>query len=325
MIYGAGGMGKTTRTKEVAEYIWKTRGLKTRVVNADGGGTESAYLRLIDEGAAEIWHIDQWAEQATYSTMALACKGWWPSDVSTPNSPLLPPTAEWKPCPTCGKDSGAKGLLAVPKCISCGVAYPNGTILKTQRDRINGMENVGLVVFEGFTRFGEMLLDSVKRTDPAGGNTITEGSGADAFKITSPGQAHYLMAQSHLGQFVASCRRIPVPLVIWTALEIRADDDGKPLYGPKGPGKALTSVCIPWFTDVLHLDGYPKKEKGIIVKDENGVEILDRRLFLSAHFPPDNPGFRFAAKTSVPGMPLSIEPKMSTFFAEMEKAYEKGS
>lgn len=327
MVYGAGGIGKSSFLAQLAALVHKRLGLQTRVVNADGGGTESAFLPLKQKGIAKVWHIDTWDERGLFATLDLATKGWWPSDSDTPNSPLVPPVKIVRPCPSCGADSGAKAMTAVKRCESCKAEYPAGTILPVRRDLINGMEKVGMVAFEGFTRFGDMLLKRLKMQDPSGGNSITDTdlSGEEKFKVTSPGQAHYLMAQNYLGDFVANSRKIPVPVVAWSALEIRATEDGKPLYGPKGPGKALTSECIPWFTAVLHLDAIQKKVNGAVQKDANGVEVVERMLFLGPHFPPDNPTMRFAAKVSgAKGIPQSIEPSAIKFFEEYEKAIQKG-
>ncbi len=324
LAYGQGGMGKSTLAARAAAYLWKTEGLRARVVNADGGGTESAFSPLIAAGAAEVWHIDQWDEKALFSNLDQATQGFWPADPLTPGSPLLPPTRDWKPCPFCAADSGGKGLGMVATCATCGKPFPPGTFLKQKRELINGAEQVGIYVFEGISRFGELLLQRLKKIDPSGGNSISE----ENFKISSPGQAHYLMAQSYMGQFVGNTRRIPVPLTFWTALEMRSDEDGKPIYGPKGPGKALTAAMIPWFTDVLHIDGFQKKLNGVTQKDKDGVEVLERRMFIAPHFPPDNPSQRFAAKTSVPfggEMPLSMEPDMTLFFDTLKKAYEKAA
>ena len=315
-------MGKSTAAAKAAAYLFKTEGKKCRIVNADGGGTESAFSPLISAGAAEICHIDQWDEKALFSNLDKATQGWWPADCNSPGSEFLPPTKDWKPCPFCGGDTGAVGLAMVSACKACGKAFPPGTFLKQKRDLINGAEEVGVYVFEGISRFGELLLQRLKKIDPSGGNSISE----ENFKISSPGQAHYLMAQSYMGQFVGNSRRIPVPLTFWTALEMRSDDDGKPIYGPKGPGKALTAAMIPWFTDVLHIDGFPKKVNGITQKDKDGVEVLERRMYIAPHFPPDNPAYKFAAKTSVPfggEMPPSMEPDMTLFFDTMKKAYKK--
>lgn len=324
LIYGSGGIGKSTCLATAAAYVWKTRGKKTRVINADGGGTSSSQQGLIEEGIVEIWNIDQWEDKSIFLSLDLATKGWWPQDVNTPNSALLPPAREWKECPLCGSDVGAKGLTAVKDCGSCGKLIPSGVSLRFHRDAINGLESVGLVGFEGFTSFGDLLMRRLRKVDPSGGRSITDGD----FKISAPGQQHYGDAQSYLQSFVANVRLIPVEFVMWTALEIKSDDDGKPLYGPKGPGKALTTTCIPWFTDVLHLDAYPKQDQGgKPLKNADGTEQLERKLFLAPHYPPDNKIHKFAAKSAAPtfggGMPLSIEPDMRKFFPLLEEAFKK--
>jgi len=313
-------MGKSTLATQAAVHVWKTQGLRTRVVNADGGGTREAFSGLIEAGIADVWDIDTWDERSIFEHLALATKGFWPEDLATPNSHLLAPTRDWRECPTCKKDSGGKSLTMPPKCESCGIAFAAGQLLPVRRDKINGMDKVGLVVFEGMTSFGELLLQRLKKIDSGGGNVLND----NGYKIAQGGQNHYLLAQRAISEAVTNVRQIPVDLVLWTALEIRADDDGKPLYGPQGPGKKLTALCIPWFTSVLHLDGVAKRATGgTLVKDSAGMEILERKLFLAPHFPQDAPTQRFAAKTSAPfggDMPLVIEPSMHVFFAELEKA-----
>lgn len=322
LVYGAGGMGKSTRAVEAAVHVWRTSGKRTRVVNSDGGGTQEAFHGLVKAGIADLWNIDQWEEKSIFHNLTLATKGFWPEDLLVPNSRLLEPVREWRACPTCKGDSGAKGLTMVPKCAACGQTFAAGQLLPVQREAINGMEKVGLYVFEGMTSFGENLLQRLKKIDASGGNSISDGE----FKIAGSGQQHYLMAQKAIAEYVTNARNLPVELVVWTALEIRSDDDGKPLYGPQGPGKKLTSLCIPWFTSVIHLDGFAKRVAGSIAKDANGVEILERKMYLAPHFASDNPSQRFAAKTSAPyggGMPTVLDPDMSLFFKELEKAKEK--
>jgi len=319
LVYGAGGSGKSTRLAEASEYVWKTHGLKTRVVNADGGGTSSAFGHLIEEGIASLWDIDLWDASGIFSTLDFATKGWWPLDLEIPNSQLLPGVREWRKCPGCEGDTGGTSFAMVPKCKACGLTFGQGQILPVRRDKINGAEEVGLWAFEGLTAFGELMLRRLRSIDSGGGLSVKDGD----TKISQPGQQHYGMAQSYIAQYVANSRVLPGDVVIWTALELKSDDDGKPLYGPMLPGKKLTAQCIPWFTDVLHLDALAERNKSGVVKDDNGMETLERKLFLMPHFPPDNPGYKFAAKTSVPqgsGMPVVIDAHMETFFTQIKMA-----
>jgi hypothetical protein len=295
MIYAQGGMGKSTLGAQAAAYVHKKFGMKTRVVNADGGGTVNAHAPLIEMGVVSMWNIDLWDEKSTFYNIEQASKGYWPEDVTEPNSPLLPPFESYKECPLCKDNVGAKGFNLPPKCASCGKILPAGTFCKGKTVILPSFEGVGAVIFEGFTSFGEVLMRRLQKANPEGGRSIVD----EGFKITAPGQQHYGDAQAYLGKYVAHSKNIPVELVMWTALENRGDDDGKPVYGPKGPGQALTAACIPWFTDVIHLDGIPKVDKaGRIEKDENGLEMVDRKLFLANHFPPDNKMYQFRAKTS---------------------------
>jgi hypothetical protein len=306
MIYGQGGMGKSTLGAQAAAFVYKKTGKKARVVNADGGGTSNAHAPLIEAGVCELWPIDRWDEKSIFYTLEKAAEGFWPEDVNEPNSPLVAPYQTYKECPSCKKDVGAKGFNLPKQCVSCGTPLAAGTFCKTRTILTPEFAEVGCVIFEGFTSFGDLLMRRLTQINPDGGRSITD----EGFKISAPGQQHYGDAQSYLGKFVAKSKTIPVDLVVWTALENRGEDDGKPAYGPKGPGNALTVACIPWFTDVLHLDGIPKYDKGQIVKDANGLEVIERKLFLAAHYPADNKMYQFRAKTSSPlagGMPTMLD------------------
>ena len=323
LLYGAGASGKSTRLAEASEYVFKKFGKKTRVVNADGGGTTSAFQHLIDHGVAEVWDIDLWAEQRSiFDLLDLATKGWWPTDLATPGSSLAPSVIENLICPSCGGSLGSRGSgFSTPKqCTICSASMGAGVLPKLLRE-VNPPD-LGLICFEGLTAFGELMLRRLRSVDSSGGNTIKDGE----YKVASPGQQHYGMAQSYIAQYVSNSRQLPVDLVIWTALELRSDDDGKPLYGPALPGKALTAKCIPWFTDVLHLDMLPKVVGGVRQKDKDGMEVVERKLFLMPHFPPDNPTYKFAAKTSAPlagKMPVVLDADMKGFYIELEEAHRR--
>lgn len=313
LLYGEGGSGKSTLAMTAAKWMWKTHKKKTRVVGADGGGYKP-FKPLMDVGVLSYWAIDQWDEQSVFLNLDLASKGWWPEDVENPTSPILPALREWRECPFCHGET--EGLA---KCAKCSKPIPAGTRLIRHFVPQNGFEEIGLVVFEGATAFGQLMLQRLRKINPDGGRVVRDGE----FTIAGSGQQHYGDAQNYLGQFIANTRTLPIPVVMWTALELRGTDDyGKPVYGPAFPGKALTSRAIPWFTDVIHLDILPKKDtKGMPVKDANGMEQVVRKLFLAPHFPLDNPAYRFVAKTSVMGMPTVMDADMSLYFAAMAKAY----
>lgn len=323
LLYGKGGIGKSTLLAQAAAYVFKTTGKKTRVVNADGGGTSAAVEGLIEEGIVELWNIDQWNEQGMFASLQLASKGYWPSDINIPNSPLLPPTRAWRKCPFCGGDSGAKSLTMVKACAECKKEFPAGTLLLVEFQFVNGIEDVGMYAFEGMTSFGDLLLARFRDIDKSGAaQVIKDGD----FGIAQVGMQHYLLAQHYTMQFLQNIRTIPTEVVLWTALELKGDDDGKPLFGPAGPGKKLTTLCIPKFTSVIHVDAVAKRgPTGQVLKNQDGTEILDRKMYLAPHSPIDAPGQWFTAKTSAPaggGMPSVLECDMEVFFDEMKKAKE---
>jgi len=328
LIYGGGGIGKTNLIRRAAEHIWKASKLRTRVIGADGGGTKP-FQTLIKHDILEYWPIDQWLEASIFETLSLATQGWWPKDPLNPSSELLPPSRIWRPCPHCAGDTGAIGLNVQKKCAACKKDLPVGIRLDRKIQLLNDFDKIGLVAFEGASVFGRLMMDRLREKNPEGGHFIQDGD----FKIAQSGQSHYLNAQNYLAQFIANSRRIPTRVVIWTALELRGKDEyEKPIYGPSMPGKALTSACIPWFTDVIHLDGETRTDaKGAVIKGSNGEEIIHRKLFLTKHFPTDTKPYGFEAKTSAPdgcGMPTVIEAPegsnpMSTFFDEVEAAYTR--
>lgn len=326
LIYGQGGLGKSTKLAQIAAHVWKKFGKRSRVYGADGGGFK-AFKPLMDKEIVAYCPIDMWDEESMFYTLDLVTKGYWPEDVLTPNSTLLSPVKEWRECIKCKKDCGAKGLAMVEKCLSCGEKFGPGIRLPKKSELVNGMEEVGFIGFEGLTSFGNLLTNTLRKVDPTGGRSIKDGDTI----ISSLGQQHYGDAQTYIGQFVANTRALPVPIVAWTALELRGNDDGygKPVFGPALPGKKLTPLCVPWFTDVLHLDGNVKMVGGQPVRDKDGLEIVERKLFLAKHYPADTKPYGFDAKTSA-GMPLVIDDllgqnTMTRFFEELEKAYERAS
>lgn len=329
LIYGAGGLGKSTLCAQAAAYVWKKFGKKTRVVGGDGGGNK-AFAPLIEKGIVDYWAIDTYSEQGIFANLALASKGWWPKNPGEIDSILLPPLKKWKPCPKCGVDTGSEGVTQAAKCPNpkCGTTFPNTTRLDFKVDPINGFEDVGAYVFEGATAFGRLMLERLRVVDPGGGRQVKDGD----FTIAGLGKQHYGDAQNYAGQHIANSRLLPVPIVLWTALELRGvDEDGKPAYGPAFPGKALLEKCIPWFSDVIHVDRVAKMQGANPVRDADGMEASERKLYLETHYPADIKPYGFKAKSSAPlggGMPLVLPfPEkgntMQTFFEKTKEAKEK--
>lgn len=278
LIYGAGGAGKSTLLAQLAAHTHKTYGKKTRIIGADGGGTK-AFQPLIRRGIVEYWPVDLW-EKDIWTTLGRAAKGWWPSKLDTPNSPLLPPDKA-------------------------------------------GLGEIGAMGFESVTAWGRNLMTRLQDVDnPANLHIVKDGDSEARIAVSALN--HYGMAQDYLARYIGYTRRLPVFAVAWTALELRGGDDGygKPIYGPAFPGKKITALCVPWFTDVLHLELEPEEKRA------DGTQKVNRKLYLDDHYPADTKPYGFKAKCSVGGMPQSIaapegQNTISRYFELAEDAYAK--
>jgi hypothetical protein len=317
LFYASGGAGKSTLIAHMAAHIWKEKGLKTRVVGADGGGTKP-FQSLMKKGIVDYWPVDLW-DQDIWTTLDLATKGWWPERVDIPNSKLLPPYKELQLCPFC-----KAGTASPAKCTSCGKPIPAGATMERQLLPLNGFEQVGGMGFESIAAWSFNIMQRLRDVElPANAFSIKDEKSTELIKQSA--QNHYGIAQNYIQKWVGNTRKLPVWSVAWTTLELRGGDDGygKPIYGPQLPGKKLTALCTPWFTDVIHLELEPQEKK-----DVNGQQVVDRVMYLADHFPPDTKPFGFKAKTSVPGMPTRLpcpagKNAMSLYFEEVQKAYEK--
>lgn len=323
LLYGGAGLGKSTLCAQTAAYVWKKWGKKTRVVGGDGGGNK-AFAPLIEKGVVEYWAVDTYAEGSIFANLTMATKGWWPENPLDIDSPLLPNLKRWKPCPFCGVDTESVGPAQNKACPGCKKPFPSTLRLEQKVEAVNGFDEVGAYVFEGATAFGRLMLNRLRIVDPAGGNQVKDGE----FSISTLGRQHYGAAQDYAGMQVSNTRLLPVPIVLWTALELRGvDEDNKPAYGPAFPGKALLEKCIPWFTDVIHVDRVVKMNGATPVRDADGMEASVRKLYLDTHYPSDIKPFGFKAKSSAPlggGMPLVLDfpPKGNTMQMYFEKVEE---
>lgn len=286
-LYASGGVGKTNMLATLAKHIWKTTQKKTRVITVDGGGVGPLSVG-IELGAVEALQCDSWPFPFRY--MDLLSRGFWP---------LNPKSAEpWKTLapPEKQPDWGSVGAYAVEGMTAVGTVLMN-----TMRDRRANGEQIGAMDGKNLGNF-------------------SDGDDSGKVKLGSNTMTDYGTAQSYLHTYVKNFRQLwskGMPLVVWTALELKATDDTKTLvYGPMLVGRAATATCIPWFTDVLHLDIIDPK------KQADGTVLGSRKVFLSNHYANNDP-VPFLAKTSANRdgkMPTIIEPDFKVFFEEIAKA-----
>lgn len=75
LIYGESGSAKTTSAKFLAKYIYEKTGKTTRLITADGGGTDPIQPE-IDAGLIDVFNISQLEEPI--ATMRKLSRGQWP-------------------------------------------------------------------------------------------------------------------------------------------------------------------------------------------------------------------------------------------------------
>jgi hypothetical protein len=323
LAYGRPGIGKSTLIAMLIAYMFMTYGLKTRVVGGDGGGSK-AFEALVAKGMAEFWDLSQWNDQSIFHYIEFAGRGYWPADVKKIGSELIAPRNLFRVCPKCkGKFPGT-----MPKsCPLCKEVFGAGVRLPVQEEPVESMKEIGAYAFDGLSFYGQAMMDALKAGNPAGGNSIN----IDGYTVANSGQSHYGLAQGYLASMIDNFKKIPVKVVLATALEKRGvseggggENAGTPLYGPSLPGKALTDIAAGWFTDAFHLEG--EESKG-----SDGLALVKRVIYFTKHFPKDTSPYGFVAKTSAPiggGMPDFMEMKagenfFKLYFEKLEKAYEK--
>lgn len=196
-------------------------------------------------------------------------------------------------------------------------------------------EKVGAICGEGLTSWGNVLMDWAK-AEHAQGRQIGQMEGTQLFfqdqetktKYGSNTPAHFGIAQSQLGTYVAKARRLwskGLGQILWTATEEKAElkkgqgasTENKPaVYGPKMPGQAATAQCSFWFTGVLHLDVVnPQKQPDGSIRGE-------RKLFLDQHYSQGDPT-PYLAKVNVNPkgkMPMVLGADFGLFLDELSAA-----
>jgi hypothetical protein len=292
LLYGAGGVGKTNMLATLAKHLWKTQKKKTRVITVDGGGIGPLSVG-IEMGAVEAIQCDSW--QYPFRYFDLLSRGFWPSGPVGPD--------QWKTLQPTDKQKDWAEVGAI--CVE-GITATGLVLMNYMRDRRANGEQIGAMDGKSLGMFKD--------------GTVADGG---VLNLGSNTMTDYGTSQSYLHTYVKNFRQLwakGMPLVVWTALELKATDDSKtPVYGPMLPGKAATAACIPWFTDVLHLDVIDPK------KQADGTMLGQRKVFLSNHYANTDP-VPFLAKTSANrdgAMPNIIEPDFRIFFEQIDLANEK--
>jgi hypothetical protein len=289
LLYGAGGVGKTSAMAGYAKFLWKTTGQKALIFSADPGGY-GPFEEGAKAGAVEFHYMRDFPNPMTRMRDIVVGR--------RPGADPKDPKAPWTPV-----DFAA--------------------------------EKIGFLGIEGLTSWSEVMLNWAI-DEHSKGRQVGQMDGKSMFFKDEEStwgastQAHYGIAQDYMRKFVGTATQLwrQLNTIIWTALETKTTlkdasvvaEGGKgQAYGPKLAGTAATGLCIPWFTDVIHIDRVGAS------KQADGTLDGERKFFLDQHYAPGDP-IPYLAKASVSPdgkMPKVLAPSFEIFFNELSKAAAK--
>lgn len=295
LVYGNSQSGKSTWGLQLAEHLYVKKGLKTRWYLGDGGGATIEDSGLVDEGIIELVQFN--LRDDPFATMQFCCDGFWPQDPRDPKSKLEPT-----------KDFSPYGMM-VFEGLSVGCDYMMGDSKGGLADRAAKGEKIGqdtpYIVSEGGLKFG--------------GNP----------------PSHYGFTQRRIISLIERTRALPVPFVLWTAHQRKAEDsDLKGVYefGPDCAGQALTSKIGAYFGNTIHMHQVTVKVKAKDPLTNKDIEVLkiERRAYTRKHVDPEgNTSIKYYANSRMPreyisDMPEYLSPPDAVqFYTLLETAKNK--
>lgn len=268
LVYGNSQAGKTTWALQIAEHLYVKKGLKTRWYLGDGGGDTLLNSGLVDEGIVEVMQFN--LRDNPFATMQFCCDGFWPQDPQNPKSKMLPT----KP------DDMRKYGQFVYEGLSVGCDYMMG-------DQPGG------------------LADRAAKGEKIGQDTpyiVNE----DGLKFGGNPPSHYGFTQRRLISLIERSRALPLPFVMWTAHQRKAEDgDLKGIYefGPDCAGQALTSKIGAYFGNTIHMHQVTVKKKAKDALTGKDIEVLaiERRAYTRKHADPEGQtGIKYYANNRMP-------------------------
>jgi hypothetical protein len=215
--YGMSSAGKTTQVGELARWVYKKTGKRTRLITVSGGGWNSIQS-LVDTGIIEPLFFGN--RDHPFEVTDRLSKGFWPTDVNDPKSKLMPPSHQ-------------------------GAAWEDvGAVVFESMTEIAEWVQIAATALEA--RGGSYQI--------SGEQAVAKFKDGEEF-YANPSRGGYNTIQNHMARCVAQSKRLVDRHIMWTALIIKAiDAEAKmPMFGPDIIGKAKTSIAPAWFDVVFHL------------------------------------------------------------------------
>lgn len=296
LLWGPAGSGKSNLLATAARGYHEASGRKVRLVSAESIQSQSMLSELITAGIVEAWFLDQ-RKETPFERMYRSVLGDWPLDPQEPLSPLVPAftfrfKATCDKCQTTPYDSEKApepAALAQLKCPKCKEPLLVRT-LRVPNPR-NGIQHVGMYLFEGLTEFSQMMMDNmadrVAKLETMGGTNEKQGGDVAVrfrdgdYWVGGNTQSHYGTAQRQIKLRVDESKHlIGADYVLWTAVEADDRDEKNKrqgrCFGPKVAGTAATPDIQRWFGPTLGTR--------IVPAGGDGNKEVEFRLYMQTYF-----------------------------------------
>lgn len=266
MLYADPGDGKSTQLYFLATWIWKTFGLKSRLISYDGKYQQFEARRngepsLIEAGIVEVFDALQSPSGEALADTRRLSEGYWPRKTK----------------------GGGQYFKSDEKCLT---------------DWANA--KIGAYFIDDISSLSDIWIAHVADQQAGFKSSWLYEEGGYDYSGTQDG--HYGMVQKELTKTWKGTGRshgfhnLPVRYVITTAKvekgvenyrrkRVKRNDPNAPaepnvttLYGPKAAGQALTSFLPSWFCDCWHIGRVMAKVAGSEAMQEVRVAYYDTHL-----------------------------------------------
>ena len=230
LCYAKSDCGKSTQTRYIAKYVWKTTGKKTRYYALDRGSLWSPCQDLVDEGIVIPLEFQTASEYNPMAIMRKLRRGEFPEG----------------------------GVINMPDRIQQNgkVLYkPNTKWLPWTEETT---KEIGAIVVDSITSFATSFMSDAKQKNIRMGNESGAAPREEEGETSGTNtQTHYGDAHLEVLDMMNAIQALPIEIAYFTALEDTGTDDSsgskKIALGPATVGKAIVSVIPQRVQNVLHL------------------------------------------------------------------------
>jgi hypothetical protein len=288
ILYGISGSGKTSELARIAKWIYKTYGLRSRLISASSGGIaafEDAGLVDPDNPCCSKEAIVQYFD-ISYRQWALA-------NVRQLSEGYFPRLA---------KMNGKVDLFLETdtRCMTTPEEW----------------ETIGAYLVEGTKDISDVWLNHIRNSPnkigPKQPATYQEGG----YEVKGLDVGHYGIVQLELDKVIRQgFHRLPIKWDIWTGMvDFGEDSENRKIYGPAAAGKAITLQIPGWFGDCFHLQQ---------IKVLEGEQLVQKHVAWFIEHTDSTTGAIYLSKTRI--LPELVPSLLKLFpHGYIELGYTKG-